>query len=66
MKYKWLPRFIDDYKGLPVNVREAAGKAFQLFKENPRHPSLRMKLMQPRKRGIWEGHATLGYVFTLH
>ncbi|MEO8393697.1 MAG: hypothetical protein ABI700_11965 [Chloroflexota bacterium] len=66
MKHQRTPRFKEDYKALPAEIQEATRKAFQLFKENPRHPSLRVKLMQPKKRGIWEGHITLGYVFTLH
>jgi hypothetical protein len=65
MKYQRTPRFKEDYKALPAELQEAVRKAFLRFQENPRHPSLCLKLMQPKKRRIWEGHITLGYVFTL-
>ena len=37
------PRFWDCYGGLPVAVRQLADKCYQLMKEDPRHPSIRLK-----------------------
>lgn len=65
MKYERVARFKKDYKTLPGNIQDAARKAFLLFKQNPRHPSLRIKKMEGFE-GIGEGHITLGYVFTFH
>lgn len=36
-------RFWDAYADLPEEVKRRARKAYQLFEENPRHPSLRLK-----------------------
>lgn len=37
------PEFWERYRKLPVEVREAADKNFELLKENPRYPSLHFK-----------------------
>ena len=37
------PRFWEAYRDLVPEVRELARKAYRLFRENPRHPSLRFK-----------------------
>jgi len=37
------PRFWAAYRELPVEVRTLARKAYALFSENPKHPSLRFK-----------------------
>lgn len=63
MRTRKTPRFDDDLDKLPSNIVEAARKAHRLFCENPRHPSLRIKKMQGYNE-IWEGHVTIGYVFT--
>lgn len=36
-------RFWDAYAELPEEVKRRARKAYRLFEENPRHPSLRFK-----------------------
>lgn len=36
-------RFWNAYANLPNEVKRRARKAYQLFEENPRHPSLRLK-----------------------
>lgn len=65
MKYQRAQQFKKDYKELPAEMQEATRKAFQLFQDDPRHPSLRLKPMQKfKKQAIWEGHITRGYVFT--
>ena len=38
-------RFWRCYRQLPGPVQESADKAFSLLRENPRHPSLRFKLI---------------------
>ncbi len=43
MKSRATPRFWAAYRGLPVEVRDAAQKAYRLFRENPQHPSLQFK-----------------------
>ena len=35
-----LPSFWDCYGRLPEEIRELADKQFELFRQNPRHPSL--------------------------
>lgn len=63
MKYQRAARFKKDFKALPDGIQDAARKAFLLFRQNPRHPSLRIKKMEGFE-SIWEGRITLGYVFT--
>lgn len=43
MKHLAGPDFWDAYNALPKNIRELAGEKFQLLKENPRHPSVKLK-----------------------
>ena len=63
MKYQRTDRFKKDYKALPAEIQAAVQKAFLLFKQDSRHASVRVKKMEGFK-DIWEGHITLGYVFT--
>jgi addiction module RelE/StbE family toxin len=56
--------FVRDYQGLPESIRKKADEAIQRILENPRHPSLQMKKMQPKQRGIWEARVTQGYRLT--
>lgn len=41
------PEFWKLYRALPMRVRRLARKNFALWKENPRHPSLRFKQIGP-------------------
>jgi hypothetical protein len=43
MRHFASPAFWDAYRKLPENVRAVADKNFQLLKDNPQHPSLRLK-----------------------
>lgn len=43
MKSRGTPRFWAAYGALPVDVRDAAQKAYAFFREDTRHPSLRFK-----------------------
>ena len=56
--------FVRDYQGLPESIQKKADEAIQRVLENPRHPSLQMKKMQPKQRGIWEARVTQGYRLT--
>jgi hypothetical protein len=37
------PRFWAAYRELPPDIQDLARKAYQLFRANPRHPSLQFK-----------------------
>lgn len=63
MKHVTADGFWASFNGLPISIQKEAQDKFALFIENPRHPSLRTKKMEG-KDGIYEGHVTLGYVFT--
>lgn len=39
--------FLKAYRRLPKDVREQARKAYQLFRDNPQHPSLNFKPIHP-------------------
>lgn len=56
--------FVRDYQGLPEEIRHEVDKALRLLLDNPRHPSLRTKKMQPKSRGIFEARVTQGYRMT--
>jgi hypothetical protein len=38
-----LPTFWELYDALPEEIRERASKQYEIFAENPRHPSLQLK-----------------------
>lgn len=46
-------RFKKDFKRLPTEIQERAGKALELFVSNSRHPSLHVKKMEGAP-DIWE------------
>jgi hypothetical protein len=54
------PRFWAAYRELPSEAREAARKAYRLFRENARHPSLRFKRVHLREP-VYSVRVTLGY-----
>lgn len=60
MKSRGTPRFWAAYRDLPPEIREAARKAYCLFRENPRHPSLQFKKVHHRDP-ICSARVTLGY-----
>lgn len=39
------PSFWELYENLPKHIQDLADKNFALLKENPRHPSLRLKMV---------------------
>ena len=51
------PQFWFHYRQLPPEIRELADKNFKLLKENPRHPSLRLK----KVGGFWSVRVGRGH-----
>ncbi len=43
MRHFTTPEFWQHFKSLPEDIQRLAEKEFELLKENPRHPSLRLK-----------------------
>ncbi len=60
MKARATPRFWAAYRELPPEIRDVARKAYGLFRENPRHPSLHFKKVHDREP-IYSVRVTLGY-----
>lgn len=58
--------FLHDYQELPSHIQAEVDKALALLLENLRHPSLQVKKMQPKQRGIYELRVTQGYRLTFH
>ncbi len=65
MKYRRLAAFRRAFEQLPPEIQVKAGKAFLLFRENPRHPSLHVKRVRGLP-GVWEGRVDIQYRFTFH
>lgn len=59
MKSATLPAFWEAYQKLDEATRERARKAFALWAENPFHPSLRFKNVNPQA-GTWSVRITRG------
>jgi len=53
------PRFWAAYRQLPPDIRDLARKAYRLFRENARHPSLQFKKVH--HDSIYSVRVTLGY-----
>jgi hypothetical protein len=49
MKSRADPSFWKLYRQLPRQVRQRAVKAYRLWRENPHHPSLRFKRVDPEE-----------------
>lgn len=56
--------FVRDYQALPEAIRTEIDRVLKLLLDDPRHPSLQAKKMQPAKRGIFEARVTLDYRVT--
>lgn len=50
MKSQITPEFRKLLRDLPKDIRKQARDSYQLFKDNPYHPSLQFKQVNPRKR----------------
>jgi hypothetical protein len=55
-----VPAFWETYREMPHTARKSAQKAFEIWKENPFHPSLRFKCVES-KIHVWSPRITLGY-----
>jgi mRNA-degrading endonuclease RelE of RelBE toxin-antitoxin system len=55
-------RFKRALKNLPPEIRQKVKKTFELFRENPRHPSFHTKKVKGLKN-IWEGRIDINYRF---
>ena len=60
MKSRATPRFWAAFRDLPEPARDAARKAYRLFRENPGHPSQQFKKIHTREP-IYSVRVTLGY-----
>jgi hypothetical protein len=60
VKSRATPRFWAAYRGLPPEIKDAARKAYQLFRDNAHHPSLQFKKIHQRDP-IYSARVTLGY-----
>jgi hypothetical protein len=60
VKSRATPRFWAAYRELPPEIKDAARKAYQLFRENAHHPSLQFKKIHPRDP-IYSARVTLGF-----
>jgi hypothetical protein len=54
------PRFWAAYRELPPEIKELARKAYRLFREDARHPSLHFKKVHDRDP-IYSVRVTIGY-----
>jgi hypothetical protein len=60
MKSAALPSFWESYQALDKKVQERARKAFELWMENPFHPSLHFKCINSEE-DIWSVRITINY-----
>ena len=60
MRSRTTSRFWDAYAELPERVKRRARKAYELFDDNPRHPSLRFKKVHT-ERPIYSVRITRDY-----
>ena len=59
MKSETLPSFWKDYAKLDSELKQRARKAYQLWSENPFHPSLRFKCIN-QPENLWSVRITRG------
>jgi len=52
------PRFWPHCNALPLEIREVADRKFQLFRTNPRHPSLHFERKKP---DLWSARVGSGH-----
>lgn len=60
MKSEVLPSFWAEYRKLNDEIRQRTRKAYQLWSENPFHPSLHFKCINQQEE-IWSVRVTRGY-----
>lgn len=47
------PRFKAMFRALPPDIKRLARENYQLWKANPRYPSLHFKRLKPTHLGVW-------------
>lgn len=52
MKYKTYPSFWKTYESLDNEIKKQAKKSFELWRENPFHPSLHFKCVN-KEENVW-------------
>jgi hypothetical protein len=57
VKHFTSPDFWFHYRLLPLSIQELADKNFRILKENPRHPSLRLK----KVGSLWSARVGISY-----
>ena len=60
MRSRATPRFWAAYRALPSVIKQAARKAYRLFREDAWHPSLQFKKVHEREP-VYSVRVTLGY-----
>ncbi|BAY11519.1 ParE family toxin-like protein [Calothrix sp. NIES-2098] len=60
MKSATLPSFWAGYRSLDENIRQSARKAYEIWRENPFHPSLHFKCINDQEN-IWSVRITRSY-----
>ena len=63
MKISWTDCFTKEYHKLSKEIQKRFDEKIQLFSQNPRHPSLRVKKMSGTGQ-IWEASITMQYRWT--
>ncbi len=64
MKLTRTESFVRDFRGLPADLQVRVDKALRCLATNQRHPSLRVKKMEPKEIGIFEARVSQGYRMT--
>jgi hypothetical protein len=57
MRHRATPRFWEQYRNLPNEVRDLADKNFRLLQGDPRHPSLQFK----KVGNVWSARVGLAH-----
>ncbi len=60
MKYKTHPFFWKIYESLDNEIKKQAKKSFELWRENPFHPSLHFKCVN-KEENVWSLRVSRGY-----
>jgi hypothetical protein len=60
VKSRATPRFWKAFRELPSEIQDAARKAYRLFQESSRHPSLQFKKVHDQEP-LYSVRVTLGY-----
>ena len=60
MTSRAIPQFWRLHRELPAEIREAAGRAYQKFRETPAHPSLHLERLRSDPRA-WSVRVTQDY-----